>query len=50
MALHVLVNITPPTGFRWQLVERHKVLKSGTAKTKAEALAAGEAAKAAFER
>jgi hypothetical protein len=39
-----LIYNTPPEGFAWQIMEERKVLKSGTARTQAEANAAAERA------
>ena len=48
--LKVLTNPTPPEGFRWQVVGPDgKTIKSGTAKTQAEAQTAGNKAASAIK-
>jgi hypothetical protein len=43
--VRILVNNTPPSGYRWQLVaEGGTTLKSGTTDTEVEAYAAANAA------
>jgi hypothetical protein len=39
-----LIYNTPPEGFAWKIMKERKVLKSGTARTQAEANAAAERA------
>jgi hypothetical protein len=46
---NTLVHNTPPEGFTWQVVVDRKVLRSGTAKTHIEAIAAAERAAQEFE-
>jgi len=40
----IQITPTPPAGVRWELVGQGKVLKSGTASTRAEAEAAADKA------
>jgi len=42
--VRILVNHVPPEGWRWQLVAGGNTLKSGLAKTEAEAHGAANAA------
>jgi hypothetical protein len=42
--IKILVNSTPPSGWRWQLIaENQKVLKTGTARSEVEARAMASA-------
>jgi hypothetical protein len=40
MAIRISLTNTPPEGVRWQILERGKTLKAGTANTELEARAA----------
>jgi hypothetical protein len=44
-----LINNTPPSGFRWQVFEGTKVVKSGTSHSQVEANAAADKAIAELE-
>ena len=46
MERRILINSTPPEGFRWQVIEGANGLKTGTANTQPEAfIAANRASK-----
>ena len=44
MERRILINNTPPEGFRWQVIEGANVLRTGTANTQLEAFIAANRA------